>query len=84
MKTITYKELQKRFGDRFLMPSEDIMRGEEIVYRCPYSPQCPMKKQCFILTAPRPLSGDEILNVKCSLCGGIKIPIYANVARVLK
>jgi hypothetical protein len=33
--------------------------------------------KCFVAATPEPLQENDILNVKCRLCGNKKIPIYA-------
>jgi hypothetical protein len=73
----TYKDLQRMFGHKYRMPPETAMKGDVIEYRCPYIPMCPAGAKCFVAATPEPLQENDILNVKCRLCGNKKIPIYA-------
>lgn len=82
METYTYKDLQRIFGKDFIMPPEELVGKPEIEYRCPYYSKCPAKKRCFVAAVPVPLKENELLNVRCILCGGTKIPIYAVAKRV--
>ena len=36
--------------------------------------------KCFAVATPKPLQENEILNIKCHLCGDRKIPVYAGAA----
>jgi len=79
----TYSDLQEMFGPYYPMPQVDIsVGGHEIEYRCPYIPKCPANARCLIVVTPEPLQDNDILSVKCRLCGGRKIPIYAYAARL--
>lgn len=68
------------FGMEFVMPPAEAMRGDVVVYRCPYITKCPAKANCFAAATPEPLQDGDILNIKCRLCGNQKIPIYAQYA----
>lgn len=72
------------FGPYYVMPSEAYMKGDVIEYRCPYRPLCPASAQCFAVATPEPLQDNDILNIKCRLCGNKKIPVFAKDAAVLK
>lgn len=77
----TYQDLIGMFGSDYEMPPEaDFEKGDEIEYRCPYIPKCPAKAKCFAIGTPKPLQENEVLNIKCRLCGNRKIPIYAGEA----
>lgn len=84
MQKKSYEDLQRMFGNYFLMPPENLAGKTEIEYRCPYYSKCPTGKKCFAAAAPVPLQDNAVLNVRCALCGGIKIPVYAVAARVRK
>jgi len=65
------------------MPPMAFAKEEEIVYRCPYISECEAGKKCFaVATSAVPLQDDVVLNIKCSLLGGEKLPVYACEARV--
>lgn len=64
------------------MPPESCVDTEEIEYRCPYREICEAKANCFVVATPQPLQKSDILNVRCRLRGGKKIPVYAYVARM--
>ena len=81
---MTYQDLQKLFGAHYKMPSEIVMNCSEVVYRCPYIPLCPARANCFVTATPEPLQDEDILSVKCRLCGNKKIPIYAKDAAINK
>lgn len=77
----SYHDLQVLFEKKHRMPPESEYRQlEEIVYRCPYIPDCPGNYDCFVITAPELLKEDLILNVNCKLCRS-KIPVYAEYAK---
>ena len=83
-KKFSYQDLQTLFEKKHRMPPESEYRQpDEIVYRCPYIPDCPGNYDCFVITAPEPLKEDLVLNVNCKLCR-TKIPIYAEYARRMK
>ncbi len=67
------------------MPAEEeYQKEDEIVYRCPYIPDCPGNYNCFALAAPKPIDGQLLININCHLCRR-KIPIYVAYAdRVVK
>ena len=80
----TYQDLQQLFEKKHRMPPESEYRqADEIVYRCPYVTECPGNYDCFVITAPKPLRADLVLNVNCKLCRA-KIPIYAEYAQRMK
>ncbi|MGN0427412.1 MAG: hypothetical protein ACI4F0_06395 [Agathobacter sp.] len=81
---MTYKDLQVMFGPYYPMPSEAYMKGDVIEYRCPYIPKCPARAKCFATATPEPLQDNDVLNVKCRLCGNKKIPVYARCAANVK
>ena len=77
----TYHDLQKLFSKKHrIPPTENYTRNEEVVFRCPYIPECPGNYNCFIIATPNPLEPDVILNLNCKLCNE-KIPVYADYAR---
>lgn len=80
----TYEELQQMFGPYYPMPPATVLAEEEIEYRCPYISRCETGANCFAVATPEPLQDSDILNVKCRLLGGKKLPIYARAARVKK
>jgi hypothetical protein len=83
--TMTYQDLQELFGPYYQMPSVTSMKGDAIEYRCPYIPKCPAGANCFAAATPEPLQDEDILNVKCRLCGNQKIPVYARqAARIIR
>lgn len=46
----TYHDLQKLFSKKHrIPPTENYTRNEEVVYRCPYIPECPGNYNCFII-----------------------------------
>lgn len=78
---ITYQDLVGMFGSDYEMPPvADFEKGDEVEYRCPYIPKCPTKAKCFAVATPKPLQENEVLNIKCHLCGDRKIPVYAGAA----
>lgn len=77
----SYQDLIGMFGSDYEMPPmADFEKGDEIEYRCPYIPKCPTKAKCFAVATPKPLQENEVLNIKCHLCGDRKIPVYAGAA----
>lgn len=65
----TYYDLQKLFSKKHrIPPAENYTRNVEVVYRCPYIPDCPGNYNCFIIATPNPLEQDVILNLNCKLC----------------
>lgn len=82
--TMTYQELLDMFGPFYQMPAEEAMKGDVVEYRCPYTPKCPARANCFVAATSKPLQDGDILNVKCRLCGNKKIPVFAKAAAVLK
>ncbi len=82
--TMTYQDLLDMFGSFYQMPAEESMKGDVVEYRCPYTLKCPAGANCFAAATPKPLQDEDILNVKCRLCGNKKIPVYAKAAAVLK
>lgn len=80
----TYEDLQQMFGPYYPMPPATVLAEEEIEYRCPYISRCETGANCFAVATPEPLQDSDILNVKCRLLGGKKLPVYARAARVRK
>lgn len=78
----TYNELLAKCKDGQQMPPREMMNYKEVEYRCPLSEKCDAHANCFAAAAPVPLDDYAILNIKCRLLGGKKLPVYAHEARV--
>lgn len=80
-----YRDMMALFGDKYTMPPEEAYASpDEHVYRCPYIPDCPRHKHCFALATPAPVGSKLMVNIKCELCEGQKIPVYIAYANKMK
>lgn len=80
-----YQDLVAMFGQNYLMPPvSEFLKQDEVEYRCPYIGNCPAKAKCFGAATAAPLQDETILNIKCRLLNGKKIPIYAAEAGVIR
>lgn len=81
----TYDELKKLFGKYYDMPSEDAaLQEKEVEYRCPYILRCPTSYKCYVTASPTFLPRSQIINIKCKLMGGRKIPVYTTNSELVK
>lgn len=78
----SYSELMDKCRDNQQMPPSEMMNNKEVEYRCPLSEKCDARANCFAAAAPVPLDDYAILNIRCRLLGGKKLPVYAHEARV--
>lgn len=81
-KLYSYNDLIKKYGEGQHIPPETMLEKEEVVYRCPLAMSCEANANCFAVAAPVPLDDNAVLNIKCRLFGGKKLPVYAREARV--
>lgn len=81
-KLYTHKELVSKYTEGQQMPPEYMMHLKEVEYRCPLTKNCEAHANCFAAAAPMPLDDQTVLNIRCRLLGGKKLPVYAYEARV--
>ena len=81
----TYDELKNLFGEYYDMPPEDAaLQEEEVEYRCPYIPRCPTTFKCYVTASPTFLPRSQVINIKCKLMKGRKIPVYTTNSELVK
>lgn len=81
-RSYSYDELIEKYREEQQMPPSEIVNNKEVVYRCPFSKMCEAHANCFAAAAPIPLEDHAVLNIRCRLMGGKKLPVYAHEARV--
>lgn len=80
----SYADMRQEYGSFVPMPPVSIVAEQETEYRCPLKGRCEAHAECFGIATMEPLRDDDILNIKCRVIEGGKMPVYASAARVYK